>query len=440
MPDLFAYLEGFGTGESFTKSVIIVPDLPTGSTVTATKGETVKTAVEENGEWWLKNLDLGEWVLTARKSPLDTSILTGGTNNGITVTPIGDGSLSFVGTATSEAINVWMWGGYNRVPDEGNTLFTIPSGTKIHCRDCDIFTVNSGKIESVKSGVTETVQFDFKVTGVRAPTVVSGQTYDKIINPAVQVIEGEAEIVETKFNIEQFGVYRIPMAFRRTMEFTYTGDYEIVDDDDQPINDFSKWEGNFKIRFLTSGTFTIVKLNHWDGRIDVFRVGGGAGGPVGISRGGSGSGYTNTTKDITLEEGVPYEITIGAGGEPNNAGGITDAFSETAAGGKLGSGLTGGPGGSGGGAGVSNNGQGKSGGSDGSSPSGKGQGTTTREFGDSSGKLYAGGGPGNGEENWKGEYGDPGYLDNTGTGGAADRNGTKGKSGIVVIRNAREVA
>ena len=65
MPDLFAYLEGFGTGESFTKSIIIVTDLPTGSTVTATKGDTVKTAREKNGEWWFRNLDLGEWTLKA---------------------------------------------------------------------------------------------------------------------------------------------------------------------------------------------------------------------------------------------------------------------------------------------------------------------------------------------------------------------------------------
>lgn len=65
MPDLFAYLEGFGTGESFTKSVIIVTDLPTGATVTATKGPIRKTTTEKNGEWWFKGLDLGEWTLDA---------------------------------------------------------------------------------------------------------------------------------------------------------------------------------------------------------------------------------------------------------------------------------------------------------------------------------------------------------------------------------------
>lgn len=51
-------------GGGFNKSVIIVT-APTGSTVTATKGETVKTTTEKDGKWWFKNLDLGEWTLKA---------------------------------------------------------------------------------------------------------------------------------------------------------------------------------------------------------------------------------------------------------------------------------------------------------------------------------------------------------------------------------------
>lgn len=67
MADVFAYLYGFGAGGDFTKSVIIVT-APTGSTVTCTKGTTVKTATEKNGEWWFKNLDIGEWTLKATLS------------------------------------------------------------------------------------------------------------------------------------------------------------------------------------------------------------------------------------------------------------------------------------------------------------------------------------------------------------------------------------
>ena len=67
MADVFAYLYGFGAGGDFTKSVIIVT-APTGSTVTCTKGTTVKTATEKNGEWWFKGLDTGTWMLKATLS------------------------------------------------------------------------------------------------------------------------------------------------------------------------------------------------------------------------------------------------------------------------------------------------------------------------------------------------------------------------------------
>ena len=67
MADVFAYLYGFGAGGDFTKSVIIAT-APTGSTVTCTKGTTVKTATEKNGEWWFKGLEIGTWTLKATLS------------------------------------------------------------------------------------------------------------------------------------------------------------------------------------------------------------------------------------------------------------------------------------------------------------------------------------------------------------------------------------
>ena len=54
-------------GGGFNKSVIIVT-APTGSTVTCTKGTTVKTATEKNGEWWFKGLEIGTWTLKATLS------------------------------------------------------------------------------------------------------------------------------------------------------------------------------------------------------------------------------------------------------------------------------------------------------------------------------------------------------------------------------------
>ena len=257
-------------------------------------------------------------------------------------------------------------------------------------------------------------------------------------------------------------------ATRNTPEFTYTGDYAIVDDNDNAISDFATWTGNWKIRFLTSGTLTFTNLNGAEGGIDVFLVGGGASGG---GRGGGGGGYTKTQKSVSVSVGAKYPIVIGAGGSgpttsnrvPPNAGGLTSAFGLTANGGSTSSGGDyPSPGGSGGGSGRVG-GAGYSGGSDGSNGSGgdggKGQGTTTREFGEVNGTLYAGGGGGGAvtthetSSGGAGGGGDGGGVGadprpkngdaNTGGGGGGIGNisGTvayaSGGSGIVIIRNKR---
>ena len=235
-------------------------------------------------------------------------------------------------------------------------------------------------------------------------------------------------------------------------KFNYTGNYEYIDDGG----------GNWRIKFLTSGIFTPMK----DIIIDAFLVGGGGGGgqvnsTYKLSSGGGG-GYTTTQLNIALTAKTEYQIVIGTGGQPTTTsgtgasatgdGGNTTAFSQTAIGGKEGrrhkSGrgavAKGGAGGSGGGNceeyhqidaydGQSDGDSGKY--------SGEGQGTTTREFEESTGELYAGGGgayvyngaKGNGGAGG-GANGGESAADNTGGGGGG--NGYGG-SGIVVIRNTR---
>ena len=261
--------------------------------------------------------------------------------------------------------------------------------------------------------------------------------------------------------------YQAAISFNTIPEFTYTGDFEIVSDDDQPI---TVSQGNWKIRFLTSGTLTFTNLNGAENGIDVFLVGGGAGG----SRAAGGGGYTKTLKAVKVSVGTAYLIEVGAGGiagvannKAGSAGGTSNAFGASANGGEANtaSSFRGSNGGSGGGAGSSNGAGGK-GGSDGSDgfhrngthqESGTGQGTTTREFGESGGKLYAGGGGGctttssNGGSGGDGGGGDGGNTSggatsgetNTGGGGGGAANnkaGGSGGSGIAIIRNAREVA
>lgn len=242
-------------------------------------------------------------------------------------------------------------------------------------------------------------------------------------------------------------------------EFTYTGEYEFIDEG----------EGSWRIKFKTSGRLTFANLGSAQNGIDIFLVGGGGGGGS-YNGSGGGGGYTRTVKHITMAD-PSYYITIGqggSGGTSKHAGGDGEATTFdtfNAAGGKGGkSGSSGGAGGSGGGSCANTqNGTGvaAAGGSDGANggastyTGGAGQGTTTREFAESSGVLYAGGGGGSSEANGTpgeggaggGGKGGKGYANgesataNTGGGGGGAMEdgytGGKGASGIVVIRNAR---
>lgn len=225
-------------------------------------------------------------------------------------------------------------------------------------------------------------------------------------------------------------------------DFTYSGNCEVIDDSTAAYNEW-------RIKFLTSGTLKFTAKV----AVDIFLVGGGAGGACGYSMGngsnstpkaagGGGSGYTKTLNNITLAKDTSYAITIGNGGNgstsksnPGGSGGTTSIASITngsvsgGSGGNGGSSIypyIGGNGGSGGGAGTRMIGGGRTaitgrsaggtnGGNGGQCPIygqlaqaeshitghgdgtvGTGQGSTTKEFGDSGSTLYATGGRGGG--------------------------------------------
>lgn len=235
-------------------------------------------------------------------------------------------------------------------------------------------------------------------------------------------------------------------------DYTYSGEHALAEED-----------GGWKIRFLTSGTLKMNKKT----TVDIFCVGGGGGGGKSNYGGGGGGGYTTTEKNVELVAGAEYVVTVGLGGNAsmNLTNVATDggqsSFADIAAadGGLKGNGSNGGAGGSGGGGG-SNGSTGVSGGSDGSDGSsrtgagGAGQGTTTREFGEENGTLYAGGGGGGAMSNGTPGAGGAGGggaggtgnnpaaqngEPNTGGGGGGARSTASGAggSGIVIIRNAR---
>lgn len=205
-------------------------------------------------------------------------------------------------------------------------------------------------------------------------------------------------------------------------KFTYTGQYNIRKDG--------------VVELLTSGT--IVFLN--PATIDLFLVGGGgAGGSAATGNGGwggGGGGYTKTFKNVTITKNTPIAVTVGSGAVTAKRyndvkDGETTTFGDkTAAGGKSANpnvsnkvnstvGANGGSGGGGGRYKLTTGGTGGSDGDDGAQGSengGTGQKTSTREFGEPDGKLYAGGGGG-------GNYTvkqTPAYIANGGDGGGGD--------------------
>lgn len=241
------------------------------------------------------------------------------------------------------------------------------------------------------------------------------------------------------------------------LDFTYTGDYRIRFEDGV-------------VELLSSGEFKSLGNDS----VDIFCVGGGGGGGnrSGTSGGsGGGAGYTATRLNNKIIANTRISVTIGNGGDNGSTGsnGGTTSFGNilSANGGKGGrTNTTTADGGSAGGNGGAYTG-GK-GGSDGASTSaGTGQGTTTREFGDSAGKLYAGGGgggcnstdiadydvnggAGSGGEGGGGRGGNYKYpagngIANTGSGGGGGQgtnsakypSGGKGGSGIVCIRKSK---
>ena len=261
------------------------------------------------------------------------------------------------------------------------------------------------------------------------------------------------------------------LVYSGALEFSYTGAYTVD----------GSLDGNFVIRFQTSGTLTIADHGDTGGLYDLFAVGGGGAGnhynDSHYSAGGGGGGYTKTVKNSSISAGVGIQITVGAGGAVVNSdnpvqGGTSSILSCNAPGGYGGRGgidaIKGTDGGSGGGGSFYNISPEYGGGSNGSDgkgffASGKGQGSTTAEFGEPGNLLYAGGGGGgaktsgvsgsNGGEGGGGNGGTTGVYNKTSgapgvanTGGGGGGSGATvyytnqkaiGGSGIVCIRNHR---
>lgn len=335
--------------------------------------------------------------------------------------------------------------------------------------------------ESVSINATESATFQVKIAEDGKPNaytyqwyengnVVEGATSATYVRSTTKNDAGE-HIIWCEVTSEAGTVVSVAATLSvddslfRTPEFTYSGTYALTNDSGTTVAQDALVD-NWKLTFKTGGTLKFTKLNSAAKGIDVFCVGGGGGGHVGnggYGGSGGGGGYTTTEKNVPVSL-KSYTITVGAGGGSGADGGNTSAFDVTANGGKVGNGNTGGAGGSGGGGACSvNRTNGANGGSDGGNGSsgdraggGAGQGTTTREFGKSSGTLYSGGGgsahysssPGSGGSGGggagggKNKNGKSGTANTGGGGGGAITIETtvtagSGGSGIAIIRNTR---
>ena len=223
--------------------------------------------------------------------------------------------------------------------------------------------------------------------------------------------------------------------------FSYSSSYSVLSDGG----------GNWRVKFLASGTLNLYSSLS----IDLFLVGGGGTGRYS----GGGGGYTRTIKSIMIENNSSKAIVVGAGATFDwtavRNGGESSAFGYKAAGGYgTGQNTNGGNGGSGGGCYEyadqgSGGGDGGTNGANGSSKcvetnGGSGQASVagpngesgnTREFGESSGDLYAGGGKGVSADSSSGADGTVTTLANSGRGSGGGN--TNGYAGIVIIRNHR---
>ncbi|MEN6349341.1 MAG: glycine-rich domain-containing protein [Syntrophomonas sp.] len=178
--------------------------------------------------------------------------------------------------------------------------------------------------------------------------------------------------------------------------------------------------------------------------IDIFLAGAGGGGCCNSNYAcGGGGGYTKTYLNVPVTPGTTYNITVGLGGTGTtlygNDGGYSRFGNDSTYQANGGNGATtkGGDGGSGGAGYTGSQLAGGTNGADGTDGvycrNGVGQHTTTREFGETSGTLYASGG--------NSLYATNGAA-NTGNGGAGGQNraGGDGGSGIVVLRQTQTVS
>lgn len=112
----------------------------------------------------------------------------GGTGDGVTYTPNGDGSFKKTGTATGQAGNIWLKGNYYSDWENKTPIITLEVGKSYYIKDCAIFqgqTIIASGNGQVINVTGEKYPEGIKITGIRNTGFTLNKTYNEVIYPIV---------------------------------------------------------------------------------------------------------------------------------------------------------------------------------------------------------------------------------------------------------------
>ena len=113
----------------------------------------------------------------------------GGTGDGVTYTPNGDGSFRKTGTATGQIGNIWLKGGYYSDWENKTPIITLEVGKSYYIKDCAIFqgqtNIASGSRYTIINVTGEKYPEGIKITGIRNIGFTLNKTYNEVIYPII---------------------------------------------------------------------------------------------------------------------------------------------------------------------------------------------------------------------------------------------------------------
>lgn len=112
----------------------------------------------------------------------------GGTGDGVTYTPNGDGSFKKTGTATGQAGNIWLKGDYYSDWENKTPIITLEVGKSYYIKDCAIFqgqTIIASGNGQVINVTGEKYPEGIKITGIRNTGFTLNKTYNEVIYPLI---------------------------------------------------------------------------------------------------------------------------------------------------------------------------------------------------------------------------------------------------------------